>query len=76
MSEDLQGRLRCTAGIAPDGQTTMLRPEARSLLNQAASEIDRLRGVLWSIGHPAGCETRDDLMKAARDGIHPNPSTR
>lgn len=71
MSEDLQGKLRCTAGIAPSGETTRLRPEARTMMNQAASEIDRLRAVLWSIGHAAGCESKDDLMKAAREGIHP-----
>lgn len=38
-------------------------------LRRAASEIDRLRAVLWSIGHAAGVETKEDLMKAARDAL-------
>ncbi len=49
-------KIACTAAYASD-------------LRRAASEIDRLRGVLWSIGHAAGIETKEDLMKAAREAL-------
>lgn len=40
------------------------------------AQLDRqIRGLqvrLWSIGHAAGCETKEDLMAAARDAL-PRP---
>jgi hypothetical protein len=45
-------------------------------VKQAQADVDRLRrennrlqAVLWSIGHAAGCETKQDLMRAAREAM-------
>lgn len=35
----------------------------------------RLEGRLWSIGHAAGCETREDLMRSALDALPQPPET-
>jgi len=38
-------------------------------IDQQEREINRLRACLWSIGHAAGCETKEDLMRVARETL-------
>ncbi len=50
MAEDILGLLNTTAGIAPDGEVTRLRPEARLMLQNASKEIQHLRKVVREYG--------------------------
>lgn len=44
-------------------------PTDNTALVEAQSEINRLKAALWSIGHAAGFETKDDLMLHALDTL-------
>lgn len=77
---DLVTRLQQTAAArrkasASDYAPAMLHVVAdlsvrdAALMNEAQREIIRLKASLWSIGHAAGCETREDLMRAAINAI-------
>lgn len=73
MSADIYEELIATAKAwrpidSYDAATTETK-RAALLVSRAATEINRLRSVLWSIGHAAGIETKEDLMKAALDAL-------
>jgi hypothetical protein len=64
-----QCRVTLGAGDCPMCAHAAGVKQAQADVDRLRRENNRLQAVLWSIGHAAGCETREDLMRAAREAL-------